>query len=64
MDGMKFPFSMRQIQNGQETAVITVAEYKFNTYLEESLFESAVQPDAEKWERKTYEDGPIVYFRR
>jgi hypothetical protein len=38
--------------------IINVEEMKF---LEESLFKAAVKPD---WERKVYENGPVVYFRR
>ena len=32
--------------------------------LEKSLFEAAIQPDEKNWERKVYEDGPILYLRR
>ncbi|MHC4155703.1 MAG: hypothetical protein ACYST6_12380 [Planctomycetota bacterium] len=32
--------------------------------LEASLIESALQPDVQEWERKVYDDGPVVYFRR
>jgi len=32
--------------------------------LEEPLFQTAIQPDEKNWERKVYENGPIVYFRR
>jgi hypothetical protein len=32
--------------------------------LEEPLFKTLIQPNEEKWERKVYENGPIVYFRR
>ncbi|MHC4665112.1 MAG: glycosyltransferase family protein [Planctomycetota bacterium] len=32
-------------------------------FLEAPLFESAVRPE-EKWEKKDYADGPVVYFRR
>ncbi len=38
--------------------IVNVEEMKF---LEEPLFKTAVKPD---WERKVYESGPVVYFRR
>ena len=40
------------------SAVIVNIEMKF---LEEHLIKTAVKPD---WERKVYENGPVVYFRR
>ena len=40
------------------SAVIVNVEMKF---LEEHLIKTAVKPD---WERKVYENGPVVYFRR
>jgi hypothetical protein len=39
VDGIKVPFLSRQIQNGQEVAIITATEYKFNTNMEDSLFD-------------------------
>jgi hypothetical protein len=39
------------------SAVIVGVEFEF---LEEALLESTVKPD---WERKVYQDGPVVYFR-
>jgi ABC-type multidrug transport system fused ATPase/permease subunit len=38
--------------------IVNVEKMKF---LEEPLFKTAVKPD---WERKVYENGPVVYFRR
>jgi hypothetical protein len=38
--------------------IINVEGMKF---LEEPLIKTAVKPD---WERKVYENGPVVYFRR
>jgi len=43
------------------SAVILGVEMEF---LEKGLFQAAVQPDRQKWEKKEYENGPIVYFRR
>ena len=40
------------------SAVIVNVEMKF---LEEHLIKTAVKPD---WERKVYENGPVVYFRQ
>jgi len=40
------------------SAVVVNVEMKF---LEEHLIKTAVKPD---WERKVYENGPVVYFRR
>jgi hypothetical protein len=40
------------------SAVIVNVEMKF---LEDDLIKMAVKPD---WERKVYENGPVVYFRR
>ncbi len=45
VDGIKVPFSIRQIQNGQEAAVISVTEHKFNLNLEDSLFERPAAAD-------------------
>lgn len=41
VEGMKIPFTLRQTQNGNETAVVTVKEYKFNTGIEDSIFEKS-----------------------
>ena len=50
------------LEKSPPSAVILGAEpIKF---LEETLFESAVQPDQEKWERKIYDNGLTAYFRR
>ena len=50
------------LKKSPPSAVILGAEpIKF---LEETLFESAVQPDQEKWERKIYDNGLTAYFRR
>lgn len=47
------------VENEPPSAVIiNVERMKF---LEEPLFKTAVKPD---WERKVYEYGPVVYFRR
>ena len=43
VDGIKVPFTSRQIQNGNEAAVISIKEYKFNTNLEDSLFDRDAQ---------------------
>jgi len=38
VDGIKVPFASRQLQNGKETAISTVTEYKHNCNLADSLF--------------------------
>jgi len=48
------------LEKNPPSAVLLGVEMDF---LEEPLFESAGLPDRENWERKTYEDGPTVYFR-
>jgi len=49
------------LEKSPPSAVILGVEMEF---LEEPLFESAVLPDRENWERKTYDTGPTLYFRR
>lgn len=49
------------LEKAPPSAVILGVEMEF---LEEGLFETAVEPDRQKWEKKEYENGPIVYFRR
>ncbi len=49
------------LEESPPSAVILGLEFEF---LEEPLFQTAVQPNREKWERKTYDTHPIVYFRR
>jgi hypothetical protein len=39
VNGIKVPFAIRQTQGGQEIAVGTVTEYKFNANLDDSLFD-------------------------
>jgi len=48
----------RLVENEPPSAVIVNVEMKF---LEEPLLKTAVKPD---WERKVYENGPVVYFRQ
>ncbi|MFQ6034881.1 MAG: hypothetical protein ACE5NM_03410 [Sedimentisphaerales bacterium] len=48
------------IKESPPLAVILGVEMDF---LEEPLFQAAIQPDEKNWERKVYESGPIVYFR-
>ncbi|NIP53093.1 MAG: hypothetical protein GWO26_14140, partial [Phycisphaerae bacterium] len=43
------------------SAVIINVEAERMKFLEESLFKMAVKPN---WEKKVYEYGPVVYFRR
>lgn len=52
---------MALLEGAPPSAVILGAEFDF---LEEPLFHMAVQPDSENWEKREYEDGPSVYFRR
>jgi len=49
------------IEHQPPSAVVLGVEMK---RLEESLIESALKPDAQKWERQVYDDGPVAYFRR
>jgi len=49
----------RLVENEPPSAVIINVEGM--KFLEELLFKTAVKPD---WERKVYEYGPVVYFRR
>ena len=46
------------VEKEPPSAVIVNVEMKF---LEDDLIKMAVKPD---WERKVYENGPVVYFRR
>jgi len=43
------------------SAVVLGVEMDF---LEEEVFQTAVEPERQKWEKKEYENGLIVYFRR
>ena len=53
------PRTLKQlVEKSPPSAVIVGVEMKF---LEEPLIQTAVKPD---WERKVYENGPVVYFRR
>ena len=52
----------RLIEKSPPSAVILGVERGRLAFLEEPLFESAVQPDKENWERKTYENGLVAYF--
>ena len=38
VDGIKVPFSSKQVQNGKEVATSTVTEYKYDSNLDDSLF--------------------------
>ena len=49
------------IEKSPPTVVILGVEPEF---LEAPLFEAAVKPDRERWNRKIYKNGPVVYFRR
>lgn len=49
------------LEKSPPSAVILGVELEF---LEDPLLKTAVTPDRQKWERKVYEDGPIVYFKR
>ena len=48
----------QMVEKEPPSAVIVNVEMK---RLEEDLIKTAVKPD---WERKVYDDGPVVYFRR
>ncbi len=52
------------LEKSPPSAVILGVEPKYFSFLEEPLFELAVGPDRENWETKTYDTGPVVYFRR
>jgi hypothetical protein len=45
------------LENSPPSAVITGVEFEF---LEKTLLESVVKPD---WERRAYQNGPVVYLR-
>jgi hypothetical protein len=49
------------LEESPPSAVILGVEMKS---LETPLFEMTIQPDRQSWEEKTYEQGPVVYFRR
>jgi len=49
------------IEKAPPSAVMLGVEMDF---LEDGLFGAVVEPDRQNWERKTYENGPVVYFRR
>jgi len=49
------------LEKSPPSAVIVGVDLEF---LEEPLLQAAVTPDRQAWERKVYEDGPVVYFRR
>lgn len=49
------------IKDSPPSAVILGVEFEF---LEAPLFRTAVQPNITNWQQETYENGPIVYFRR
>jgi hypothetical protein len=49
------------IQNQPPSLVLLGVEME---RLETSLFESALQPDAQEWDKNVYDDGSVVYFRR
>ena len=48
------------LEKSPPCAVILGVEMEF---VEETLFETAVVPDIENWERKVYDNVPIVYFK-
>jgi hypothetical protein len=49
------------IQNQPPSVVLLGVEME---RLEASLYESALQPDVQEWDKKVYDDGPVVHFRR
>jgi hypothetical protein len=49
------------VENEPPSAVIINVESKRMKFLEEDLIKTGVKPG---WERKVYEYGPVVYFRR
>jgi len=49
------------IEKSPPSAVILGVE---PTFLEEPLLQTTIRPERQRWERKIYDDGPIVYFRR
>ena len=52
------------VEKSPPSAVILGVEPEYFSFLEDPLFETAVKPSGEKWERKVYENGPIVHFTR
>jgi 4-amino-4-deoxy-L-arabinose transferase-like glycosyltransferase len=49
------------LENQPPAAVILGVEME---RLEQPLFEAVIQPQPQKWIKKTYQTGPVVYFRR
>jgi len=49
------------VRDTPPSAVILGVEPEF---LEAPLFNTAIQPNINDWQEITYENGPIVYFRR
>jgi len=49
------------VEESPPSAVILGVELEF---LEEPIFQTTIWPNREKWERKIYDNGAIVYFRR
>jgi len=49
------------IEKMPPSAIILDVEMEF---LEEGLLQAAIEPDRQKWEKKEYKNGPVVYFRR
>jgi hypothetical protein len=49
------------VESEPPSAVVLGVEMDF---LEAPLFELAVRPEEQEWEKKVYADGPVVHFRR
>jgi hypothetical protein len=49
------------VESEPPSAVVLGVEMDF---LEASLFDLAVRPEEQEWEKRVYADGPVVYFRR
>lgn len=49
------------LEGSPPSTVILGAEFDF---LEAPLFQMAVQPDSESWEKRSYKNGPSVYYKR
>jgi len=49
------------LEKSPPSAVILGVEMDF---LEDQLFLAAIAPEPQKWETKTYDTGPILYFKR
>jgi hypothetical protein len=51
------------VSKSPPSAVIVGTEPRYFSFLEEPLAETALEAQPDNWERKVYDQGPVVYFR-